>query len=222
MNSFSNQTVADGVPPKLLTRTTKDFNGNGKIDAIMFTFSENLGANFTAFNTDVAGYTVSGYDSLCNGSTSGDAIICISLTEKTTTDTDAVPNTQILSNTTLADTASNLIVPEITPTGASDSAGPIIIGAQYDSGGAAITDDTILLTFSEILDPASVSGISSDDFIVSAGGAFGSNSTTAYTSGNTATITLGADATALTPGVSKISIITGAISDTLTNVSPLE
>lgn len=188
----------------------------------MLTFSENLGSNFSAFNTDVVGYTVSGYDSLCDGSTSGDAIICVNLTEKTITDTDAVPNTQIISNTTLSDTTSNLIVPEITPTGATDTTGPIIIGAQYDSAGAGITNDTILLTFSENLDPASVSSLSSNDFTLAGGGSFGSASTTSYTSGNTATITLGADANALTSGISKISIITGAISDTLANSSPTE
>jgi len=144
-----NQVVSDGVAPKLLSRTTKDYDANGKIDDIELVFSENLGSNFSTFTTGVTGYTVEGYDSLCAGSTALDARICATLTEKTAADTNAVPDVQITSNTTLADTAGNLVGVEASATGATDGAGPIIIGAQYDSAGAGITDDTILLTFSE-------------------------------------------------------------------------
>lgn len=39
---FSNASVTDAIAPKILTRTTLDSDGNGKIDGIRFGFSETL------------------------------------------------------------------------------------------------------------------------------------------------------------------------------------
>lgn len=58
------------------------------------------------------------------------------------------------------------------------------------------------------------------DFVLANGGSFGSNSTLVITSPTTVTITLGSDATALTPGTSEIGIIAGFITDMLGNIAP--
>lgn len=223
VSTLSNRAVADGVTPKLLSRMTQDFDGNGKVDTIKFTFSENLGTNLSALTVGVTGFSVIDSDSLCGGSsTTGDAIVCTNLTENAAIDTDAVPAVQITSNTTLADTAGNLVQTEASGTNAIDGTGPVIIGARYDAGSAGVADDAIYLTFSENIDAGSISPTSTNDFTVSGGGALSASSTTAFVSGNSATVTLGAGATALTAGTSKISILSGTVTDTLFNVSPIE
>jgi hypothetical protein len=220
--NMSNIAVSDGIAPKLLSRSTRDFDGNGKIDALKLEFSENLGTNLSAITVDVAGYSLSGYTSVCGASTAGDAIVCATLTEKSVADTDAVPAARILANTTLADVSGNLVSTEVGATNATDEAGPVVVGARYDAGNAGVADDAIYMTFSENLDAASVSGTSTNDFVITGGGALSASSATAFAGGNSATVTLGAGATALTAGTSKISIATGGVADTLANVSPAE
>lgn len=220
--AIASHAVSDKVAPRLLTRTTRDADGNGKIDAIRLTFSENMNSGTGGLNISVAGYTVTGYDSLCGGSTANDAILCATLTEKAITDTDATPAIQVITNTTLGDTSGNIFQTEGGATNATDGAGPVIVGARYDTGGAGVADDTISIAFSENIDSGTLAALSSTDFILTSGGAFAGNSTSAFGGGATATITMGAGATALTPGTSKISITTGGIADSLENVSPTE
>ena len=214
--------VTDGVAPALLSRETLDTDGNGKIDTIRLTFSENLNDNTSGLTVAVAGYTVTGYSSTCGSSTANDTIICALLTEGATPDTNATPTIQITSNGTLADSAGNLVVTEGSATAATDRAGPVVISARYDEGSAGVSDDILSLTFSESLSGATIdttAGGSANDFVLSGGGAFGVASTTVL-SGNTATITMGAGATALTIGTTKVGIKTGAAADTLSNISP--
>lgn len=222
-STITNRTVSDGVGPKLLSRMTQDFDGNGKVDTVKLVFSENLATNLSAFTVSVAGFSTISTDSLCAGSSiSGDGIICTNLFENATINTDATPIVQVTANTTLADLAGNLVQTEASGINAIDGVGPVIVGARYDAGNAGVADDTIYLTFSENIFTGSLSNISSADFSVSGGGALSANSTTSYVDGNSAIITLGAGATALIAGTSKISILSGALSDALFNVSPTE
>ena len=222
-NTTANLTVSDGVAPKLLSRMTQDFDGNGKVDTVRLVFSENLATNLAAFTVNVAGFVAISSDSLCGGSSiSGDAIICTNLIENATINTDATPIVQVTANTTLTDLAGNLVQTEASGINAIDGVGPVIVGARYDAGNYGVADDTIYLTFSENIFTGSLSNISSTDFSVSGGGALSANSTTSYSNENSAIITLGAGATPLIAGTSKISILSGALSDTLFNISPIE
>jgi hypothetical protein len=85
-------------------------------------------------NIVVFGYTVSGFDPTCSGTISDNHTFCVSVTEKAVTDTSATPNVQIVSNTSLADNANNLLPIESSSVVTSDATGPVIIGARYDAG----------------------------------------------------------------------------------------
>lgn len=59
--NFSNRAVTDALAPKILTRTTIDTNGNGKLDGIRLGFSEPLSGTASGVIVSVAGYVVTGY-----------------------------------------------------------------------------------------------------------------------------------------------------------------
>ena len=73
--------VTDGVAPTITSRQTLDTDGNGKIDAIKLTFSENMNANTSGLTATVAGYTVMGYSSTCTGHTATGTVVYVLLTE---------------------------------------------------------------------------------------------------------------------------------------------
>jgi hypothetical protein len=77
------------------------------------------------------------------------------------------------------------------------------------------------VTFSENVNSATIGTNPATSFVINAGGSFGTTSTIAITSGNTATISLGSDATALTAGTSQIGIASGVIQDALGNGAPI-
>lgn len=56
--NFSNIIVTDGVAPKILTRTTIDSNGNGKIDQVRLGFSEPITGSTAGTTISVIGYIV--------------------------------------------------------------------------------------------------------------------------------------------------------------------
>lgn len=59
--NFSAMAVTDAIPPKIITRTTLDTNGNGHIDGIRIGFSEALAGTTLGTTLTVAGYVVTGY-----------------------------------------------------------------------------------------------------------------------------------------------------------------
>lgn len=59
--NFSAMAVTDAIPPKIITRTTLDTNGNGHIDGIRIGFSEALAGTVLGTTLTVAGYVVTGY-----------------------------------------------------------------------------------------------------------------------------------------------------------------
>lgn len=97
--NFANRAVIDALSPTILTRTTLDTNGNGKIDGVRFGFSEPLSGTASGTTVSVAGYVVTGYVAAGTGLT-------VSITEGSVFDTDATPSVQF-QNTTLADSAGN-------------------------------------------------------------------------------------------------------------------
>ena len=87
------RSVTDGVPPKILSKTTADTNKDGKIDAISVIFSENLNASLGGLSAIIGGYTASGVTA--SGATVNIGVVPLSLP-----DSSATPAVQ-LTNTTL-------------------------------------------------------------------------------------------------------------------------
>lgn len=117
--SFS---VTDWLKPKLLTRETVDSDWNWKIDKIKINFSEALNNNTGSIVATVGWYSVLDYLSTWSS-------FYINLQELAITDTSATPLVQITSNSTLADTAGNLIT-DFSSTNALDKVWPVVIWAR--------------------------------------------------------------------------------------------
>jgi len=98
---ISIKNVTDGIAPQIISRITRDTDGNGKIDAIELTFAENMNDVTTGLNLSVSGYTVSGYSTTCNGSTINDNKLCVLVDEGILPDSSNTPSIQILTNTSL-------------------------------------------------------------------------------------------------------------------------
>lgn len=98
---ITTKNVTDGIAPQVTSRTTRDLDGNGKIDAITLSFAENINDNMTGLNLSVSGYTVSGYNTTCNGSTANDNRLCVLVDEGMLPDSASTPAVQILTNTSL-------------------------------------------------------------------------------------------------------------------------
>lgn len=194
--NFSNTAVTDAIAPKILTRTTLDSNGNGKIDGIRLGFSEPLAGTSSGVTILVAGYVVIGY------SISGTGITA-NLTEGVNPDTSVTPPVQ-LQNTTLTDAAGNIVPSEGGTTAATDTVGPIVTNVRFDG------TNTLYATFSE-----SVSGsITPASFILS-GATATVSSVSVPTGSNSGTITL--SNSGITSGVSKLSFATTSVGDALGN-----
>lgn len=111
--NFSDRNVTDAIAPKILTRTTVDSNGNGKIDGVRIGFSEPVTGSSSGVTVSVAGYVVTGY------SISGTGITA-NITEASVSDTSATPPVQF-QNTTLADAGANLVPSEASATVSTDA-----------------------------------------------------------------------------------------------------
>lgn len=209
----------DTIWPKILSRTTKDSNGNWKIDTLEILTSENLNDNFLDINISVLWYTVNTFNTGINN----DNIFSLQLEEKNNFDTWVTPNIQIISNNSLWDTNGNFIYIEASSASASDGAWAVIIWARYDEKSSWVSDDTIYVTFSEDIETSSIdvnAWWAWNDFNISNWWWFSSNSISAITSNNTLEITLGIWATTLAPWISKIWIINNQISDLQGNQNP--
>ena len=142
--------AADGAPPVVTKRETADaspLGGNGKIDQINFTTTENLDDDFSGLTVAVTGYTVSSIDT---GDTAHDNLFRVYLTENASScagidqsgcDTDATPLTQITANTTLSDwngaDVGNNIALDVGTVAATDKALPFFMLGAYINGDTA-------------------------------------------------------------------------------------
>lgn len=127
----TNLAVSDGVAPYVLSRITKDLNGNGRTDAISVLFSEATTLNAPLMHATVAGKSVSGYSASCSGNGSA---VCINVTESAVTETSLVPTVQ-LDHTpgALTDAAGNAVTSEIASNPTTDGIGPVVASASYDA-----------------------------------------------------------------------------------------
>ena len=219
VSTISSHTSDDIIEPKILSRETIDDNDNGQIDGILITTSENLNDSFTSTNISVAWYTVNSYTSWI----ANDNIFTIDLTEKNTSDTQAIPDIRVVSNASLWDIWNNIISNEISATSATDNVWPVVTWARYDEVSAWVSDDIIYITFSENISAASIDttvGWSSNDFEITLWWSLWASATTSIISATQVKITLWAWSTALTAGTSKIWIKTWALTDDNTNISP--
>ena len=197
VGNFSDTAVTDAIAPKILTRTTVDSNGNGKIDGVRIGFSESILGSTGGVTVSVAGYVVSGY----NRSGTGLTVI---ITEISSPDTAAVPLVQIQNNTTMTDVSGNLIPSEASTTVATDAVGPIVTGVRFDGV------DTLYAVFSE-----SVSGtLASGSFILSGATATVSSVSIPALS-NSGTLTL--SNSGIVSGTSELSFVGNSVGDGLEN-----
>ena len=133
-------TPTDGARPVLMSRSTRDLDANGTIDAVVLTYSESV-SDVTL--PGAATFTVAGVSatSISTGATANDAIIQITMPG--TQDTAATP-VVVYTPGILADAAGNLVA--ASSAAATDGAGPVLLTARVNGGGGATS---VLVTFSE-------------------------------------------------------------------------
>ncbi|WP_075983096.1 Ig-like domain-containing protein [Bacillus massilinigeriensis] len=187
-------TVEDKVGPSVVSRTTKDLDADGKIDAVEVVFSENLFAgSVTASDFQVEGYVIEGVSSIVNGS--GNATVTLALKEGANNDTAATPKVTVSGQ--VEDLLRNASTAESTATAAVDGAAAVITSAVYNLVGAA---HKVVITFSEAVtdESATPAAIASGDILFTDGGAGSATiSTVAHVLGsNTVELTLSAAPTA--------------------------
>ena len=165
MNSEDYSVVSgDGVGPRIMTRTTKDITGNGRLDELQVTFSEPIPATRVGRSVfSVAGFSVTAKRPL------GETGLRLILAESTTPgvgDTGTLPGVQYLGEMT--DMAGNPTKVETAAAAPVDGAGPAIMGAcvaspvgsngtcpSFDPTTNADRGAKLGVFFSELLDPAS-------------------------------------------------------------------
>ncbi|MEQ9404125.1 MAG: T9SS type A sorting domain-containing protein [Cyclobacteriaceae bacterium] len=143
----SNQTFTgtqDGAGPAIISAVTDDSDGDGQIDLIDVTLSEDYDGTSIDASGDfsVTGYTVS---NVVANSSDG---LNINLTELGTPDTDAVPNV-ILNAAEVTDALANSISSNQTFTATSDGASPVVVQSRTLDNSANGNVDEIELEFSE-------------------------------------------------------------------------
>ena len=194
--NFADISVTDAIAPKILTRTTMDSNGNGKIDAIRYGFSEPLSGTSSGTMVSVAGYVVTGYASIGTGLT-------VHVTEALAPDTSATPLVQF-QNTTLSDASGNLIPSEGSTTAATDAVGPVVTGVRFDGS------STLFATFSE-----SISGALAPSSFILSGATATISSISAPTGSNSGIITLSGNG--IIAGTSEFSFSGNSVGDIMGN-----
>lgn len=148
---FTSSAAEDKYAPKVVSRTTKDTNKDGHIDAVEVVFSENL---YVASVQD-ADFTVEGYEvtgvNVTAGSLATDKVV-ISLKEKSEFDTSATPKVQLVGE--VEDARRNKLAAETSGTAAADGAAPVLVAAKITTAGSTAgfgndVGDQLTLTFSE-------------------------------------------------------------------------
>lgn len=179
-------------------RTTRDLDNDGRIDAIDITCDSTLDDDFSAITVDVTGRSG---EVVTTGATAGDAVFRVTFTEGGAADTDAVPQVRIVSNGSLADSATGteLVAIEGAASTPDDGAAPVLVAAAWTDvdGNGVDAGDTVLLTFSEALVDVGGGLVTGDLTLPVTGDGWGTSSIAG--SGTTRTVTLGGTP-ALTPG----------------------
>ncbi|MDD5213779.1 MAG: lamin tail domain-containing protein [Candidatus Gracilibacteria bacterium] len=138
-----NNTVTDGVSPKIISRETLDLNNNGKADAVKISFSENVNGDISSTVAGVNSYNIASY-------ATGSNYIIANVDEKDTIDTSLLLDSKIISNSSLKDSDGNLVLAEVGYSSSTDKMGPVISFARFDG------IDKLYLSFSENITNASL------------------------------------------------------------------
>jgi hypothetical protein len=142
--------------PVVISRETRDTNSDGQIDQIVFTTDQSLLDAFGGVPISVTGYTEGLIET---GTTTDDNSFVLNLTPSGSPDTDAMPDVEILGNTTLFDSSGTFLLNADTAAiPALDGAGPVIVSAQ------TVSISEVEVTFSESVDDSSLQGA---DFLFS-------------------------------------------------------
>ncbi|MEF2175778.1 MAG: lamin tail domain-containing protein, partial [Candidatus Absconditabacteria bacterium] len=207
---IASTTVQDKIPPKLLTRTAQDSNGNGKVDLIRLEFSEDLNDDFSGINSVVNGYVVSGYST----DIPNDNIIYVQVDEVAYFDGASQIKVIINSNSTLQDVNGNAFIQEVVDSFATDGVGPVIAGSRFEPGA-----NLLYLTFSESIDDSSlfITG-----FVFDNGGTSQIQSIDTGISPNDNLIELTIIDEQIVYGTTQISYVPGSIKDLLGNSQDIE
>ncbi|MDD4412630.1 MAG: fibronectin type III domain-containing protein [Patescibacteria group bacterium] len=149
--SVTDQFEVDNTVPTITARQTQDLDGDGKIDAMKITFSDEiLDSTVVATDFDVAGYAGEAFSSTTNGDVANNNVIYITFTEGGASDTNAIPNVTYTAGA-LTDLADNALASN-GPTASTDLAKPVITIANWLDQDANGTIDRVTLTFSEAVD----------------------------------------------------------------------
>ena len=174
----------DKARPVITSAAIYDNNSNGKVDRIIATVSEPLGANNNTsswtLNNPLPGVSISSVSVSAN-------TVILNLTEPTTPDTSTGGMTlSFANNSSWKDSSNNLMSNTVSPLSLVDKAPPVRISATTQDSNANSKMDNILLTFSE-----NVTGAVGSNFSVtglSAGSSFANSITS---SGNTIALNIG-------------------------------
>lgn len=154
LNGATGTDAADKIAPTLASSNgivTVDSDANGQIDRIKLTFTEAINGNYLSATTfDVSGYTVTGA-ALDSGDSTNKTVL-ITVTEKSTPDTDATPNVVRLG--TVKDANGNEFTGLTTASASVDQTGPVLVGvalteATTKNDQFGEVGDTLTLTYSE-------------------------------------------------------------------------
>ncbi len=139
--------TSDGALPVILSAETQDVNGNGKIDAIKLTFSEDI-KDISLSKGNADGWDVVDYggEAIDTGSVDDDDILLLSITEGLSYDVNTTPTIRYLNSNDLNSThdmADNELatIEKI----ATDKAAPTVPSAN-PAGGDYNSDQTVSLT----------------------------------------------------------------------------
>jgi len=139
--------TTDGALPVILSAETQDINGNGKIDGIKLTFSEDIkDSSLSKGNSD--GWDVVGYggEAIDTGSIDNDNILLLTITEGPSYDVDTTPTIKYTNSNDLASThdmANNELATHVGTT--TDKAAPTKPVAN-PVGGDYLADQSVTLT----------------------------------------------------------------------------
>ena len=229
VDTNSSMTSSDGVVPVLSSVTLKDSNSDGDIETAELIFTEEVddssltvggwsigGSAATTFSTTVEGDADVDDDRITVSLTSG--VSGTSLDNADITYTSATGGLTDLNGNALVDRGSSDTPAEV------DAADPVIISAVYSDAGTEsdASDDSITITFSEEIDDSTLdtsAGGSDTDFAVFGGGDITNATTSTGSSADDEVIEveLNAGDTALTPAVSAVALVSGAVSDLATS-----
>lgn len=153
-------TTIDSQAPYILSRVTRDDDGDGQIEYVLITFSENMAAGLGTWSV-VSGST----NYAVAKSWPNVQQLRLTVTELTTPDTGVLPVVTYTFDTGVTDVAGNKLAGSAVA--ATDDAAPVIVSATGTSGG-----NTVTLTFSEpVVTTVGGGNLLSTDFTYTGGGA---------------------------------------------------